>query len=90
MQRYPFWKGALLSAMLLGAILLALPNWYGESPALQLSQRDRAAFDEPAAAAVGAALDAAGDRASRNAIVDDEGRLWLRFATATGSCSRAT
>ena len=79
MQRYPFWKGALLSLMLLGAILLALPNWYGESPALQLSQRDRAAFDEPAAAAVGAALDEA-KIAFEERYVDDEGRLWLRFA----------
>jgi preprotein translocase subunit SecD len=77
-QRYPFWKGALLSAMLLGAILLALPNWYGESPALQLSQRDRAAFDEPAAAAVGAAL-AEAKIAVEERYVDDEGRLWLRF-----------
>ena len=34
-----------LSAMLLAAILLALPNYFGESPALQLSRRDRAEFD---------------------------------------------
>jgi UDP-N-acetyl-D-glucosamine dehydrogenase len=35
-QRYPLWKGVLLTAILVAAILLALPNWYGESPALQI------------------------------------------------------
>ncbi len=64
--------------MLLGAILLALPNWYGESPALQLSQRDRAAFGEPAAAAIDAAL-AEAKIALEERYVDDAGRLWLRF-----------
>jgi len=80
-QRYPFWKGALLAAMLLGAILLALPNWYGSSPALQLSQRDRNAFDEPAAAAVSAAL-AEAKIPLEERYVDDDGRLWLRFGDA--------
>ena len=88
MQRYPFWKGALLSAMLLGAILLALPNWYGESPALQLSQRDRAAFDEPAAAAVGAALAEA--KIAVDAMSTTRAGSGCASATATGNCSRAT
>ena len=34
----------MLAALMVAAILFALPNWYGESPALQLSQRDRGAF----------------------------------------------
>jgi len=67
--------------MLLGAILLALPNWYGSSPALQLSQRDRNAFDEPAAAAVSAAL-AEAKIPLEERYVDDDGRLWLRFGDA--------
>ena len=64
---------------MVAAILLALPNWYGESPALQLSRRDRAAFDAGAAAAIGAALKAGGVPA-HEVYVDDEGRLWARFA----------
>jgi preprotein translocase subunit SecD len=80
-QRYPFWKGALLSAMLLGAILLALPNWYGESPALQLSQRDRGTFDETATAAIAHALSEAAVPVEE-VFVDDDGRLWIRFAEA--------
>ncbi len=65
--------------MLLAAILLALPNYYGESPALQLSRRDRAAFDESAIAEIGALLNESS--VPREEIyVDDDGRLWIRFA----------
>src|SRR5688572_33385404 len=62
------------------AILLALPNWYGEAPALQLSRRDRAAFDSATAAQIGGALKDAGTPANE-VYVDDEGRPWARFAT---------
>ncbi|MEX1994965.1 MAG: protein translocase subunit SecD [Steroidobacteraceae bacterium] len=78
MSRYPFWKGALLAAMLLAAILVALPNYYGKSPALQLSKRDRAVFDAAAATAIGTELGAAGI-ATESTYVDDDGRLWIRF-----------
>jgi preprotein translocase subunit SecD len=77
-QRYPFWKGALLSAMLLAAILFALPNYYGESPALQLSQRDRGTFDAAAAGRFEGQLRDAGI-AFEESYVDDDGRLWIRF-----------
>jgi preprotein translocase subunit SecD len=77
--RYPLWKSALLAAVLLAGILLALPNWYGESAALQLSRRDRAAFDEAAAAEIAGALEAA-KIPYQERFIDDEGRLWLRFA----------
>ncbi|MEX0734960.1 MAG: protein translocase subunit SecD [Steroidobacteraceae bacterium] len=78
MQRYPFWKGALLSAMLLAALLLALPNVYGESSALQLSRRDRGAFDTASAAEIGGELKEAGVP-HEEIYVDDDGRLWIRF-----------
>ena len=78
MQRYPLWKGVLLAAVMVAAILLALPNWYGESPALQLSRRDRAAFDPATVTQVAGALEAAGIPAEE-VYTDDEGRLWARF-----------
>ncbi len=71
----------MLVALMLGAILLALPNWYGESPALQLSRRDRVAYDAVSAEAIGNALREASVAAEEH-YVDDEGRLWLRFADA--------
>ena len=79
MQRYPLWKGALLAALMVAAILFALPNWYGESPALQLSRRDRGAFDSAAATAVGDALKEAGIPVAE-VYVDGDSRLWARFA----------
>jgi preprotein translocase subunit SecD len=82
MQRYPLWKGALLAAMLLVAILLALPNIYGESPALQLSRRDRGAFDAASTTEFEGLLQGA-QVAFEEAYVDDESRLWIRFGTVT-------
>ena len=79
MQRYPLWKGILLAAILVAAVLLALPNWFGESPALQLSRRDRAEFDAAAAAVIGDALAKAAIPVAE-VYVDGEGRFWARFA----------
>ena len=79
MQRYPLWKGALLAALMVAAILFALPNWYGETPALQLSRRDRGAFDSAAATSVGESLKEAGIPVAEEVYVDGEGRLWARF-----------
>jgi preprotein translocase subunit SecD len=62
------------------ALLLALPNWFGESPALQLSRRDRAASDPAAATELAGALEQAGIAASE-VYVDDDGRLWARFTS---------
>jgi preprotein translocase subunit SecD len=78
-QRYPFWKGALLAALLLAGLLLALPNYFGESPALQLSRRDRASFDESAVSEIGGVLKEAGIP-QEEIFVDGDGRLWARFA----------
>ncbi len=79
MQRYPFWKGALLSVLLLAALLLALPNYYGESPALQLSRRDRALYDAAAVAEFETLL-VESSVAHEEVFVDEDGRLWIRFA----------
>jgi preprotein translocase subunit SecD len=77
-QRFPFWKGALLSLILLAGLLVALPNYYGESPALQLSSRDRAAFDAASIAEFDALLTEA-KVPHEEIFVDDDGRLWIRF-----------
>ncbi len=79
MQRYPLWKGVLLAAIMVVTVLFALPNWYGESPALQLSRRDRGAFDQATVSEIDGALKAAGV-AAEEVYVDDDGRLWARFA----------
>jgi preprotein translocase subunit SecD len=37
MNRYPLWLNILIAMLLLGGLLFALPNFYGESPAVQVS-----------------------------------------------------
>jgi preprotein translocase subunit SecD len=77
-QRYPLWKGVLLAAILVAAVLFALPNVYGESPALQLSRRDRGSFDAASAASIRDELAKAKIPADE-VYVDGDGRLWARF-----------
>ncbi len=78
MQRYPLWKGVLLGALMLAAILLALPNLYGESPALQLSRRDRVVFDAASVTEFEGLLRGA-QIGFEESYVDADGRLWIRF-----------
>ncbi|MBP9219384.1 MAG: hypothetical protein KBF29_11170, partial [Sterolibacterium sp.] len=37
MNRYPLWKNLLVVVVLLLGALYTLPNFYGESPAVQIS-----------------------------------------------------
>jgi preprotein translocase subunit SecD len=64
---------------MVAAVLVALPNWYGESPALQMSRRDRAEFDPATVSEIAGTLKGAGI-AAEEVYVDDDGRLWARFA----------
>ncbi|MCZ8132315.1 MAG: protein translocase subunit SecD [Steroidobacteraceae bacterium] len=45
MNRYPLWKSLLFAVTMLIALLLALPNVFGEAPALQLSRKDGELFE---------------------------------------------
>ncbi len=79
MHSYPAWKIWLVAIVMVVATLLALPNVFGEAPALQLSRNDRAAFTDQTQAAVTGIL------ASKGVPLDTayrEGdRLVLRFDT---------
>jgi len=79
MNRYPLWKSLLFAGVMLLALLLALPNVFGEAPALQLSRKD----GEPFAGA--AAVQQFRDTLARDRITVDTaylqaGRVVLRFA----------
>ena len=78
MHTYPAWKMWLVAVVLALATLLALPNVFGEAPALQLSRNDRSAFDEPGQAAVIGLLEAKGIPVDASYTEGD--RLVLRFA----------
>jgi len=79
MHTYPAWKIWLVAIVMLVATLLALPNVFGEAPALQLSRNDRAAFTEQGQASVTAIL--AGKGLSSEAAHIEGDRLVLRFAS---------
>jgi preprotein translocase subunit SecD len=79
MHTYPAWKIWLVAIVMLVATLLALPNVFGEAPALQLSRNDRAAFTEQGQASVTAILAQKGLSPEAAHIEDD--RLVLRFGS---------
>jgi len=49
MNRYPLWKSLTFAVVMVLALLLALPNVFGEAPALQLSRKDGDLFSGAAA-----------------------------------------
>lgn len=77
MHTYPAWRLWLVAVVVALAIVLALPNVFGEAPALQLSRDDRAAFTEQTQAAVTGILDSKGIPVEAAYIEAD--RLVLRF-----------
>jgi preprotein translocase subunit SecD len=79
MLRFPVWKSVTVLVVMLVGALLALPNVFGESPALQLSRRDRAEFTPQSIPEFEGALTTAG-LPFEQVRVDDDGRLWIRFS----------
>jgi preprotein translocase subunit SecD len=77
MHSYPAWRIWLVAIVMLMALVLALPNVFGEAPALQLSRDDRAPFNEQTQAGVTALLSAKGIPVDAAHLEGD--RLVLRF-----------
>ena len=77
MYRFPLWKHLLVLTVLVVAVLFALPNAFGEDPALQLSRDDRAAMDDASQQRVLGILSAASIPVAASHIEDD--RLVIRF-----------
>ena len=79
MNRYPLWKSLLFTFVMLLALLLALPNVFGEAPALQLSRKDGELFTGEAAVQPFRDLLAKAQITPDAAFVQ-QGRVLLRFA----------
>jgi preprotein translocase subunit SecD len=86
MNDYPWWRHALVAAVLAFGLVYALPNLFGHDPALQISGRRAAVVDAELAGRIDQALAAAGAAAHRSEL--HAGRLLLRF-TDVDSRSRA-
>jgi preprotein translocase subunit SecD len=78
-NRYPAWKYALIGLLILLAFLFTLPNFFGESPAVQVSSaKTTVKVDAAVLARVEGALNAAGIP-STGVLLDQNG-VRLRFA----------
>jgi preprotein translocase subunit SecD len=77
MLEYARWKYILVGIVLLLALLFALPNVFGEDPALQVARKDRAAVTTDAAQSVESFLKERGVKFEKTYL--DTGRLMVRF-----------
>lgn len=78
MNQYPLWKNLLVAVVLIVGILYALPNLYGEDPALQISSSRSAPLDDAAQTRIQDALKRTGIPFST--IEKVEHGLLIRFA----------
>ena len=79
MNRYPVWKNLLVLGVVLFGLIVALPNLFGEDPALQVSRDSGAAMVELEINQVKLVLDdAAIDYTS---VFEEGGRTLVRFAS---------
>src|SRR5215831_10420283 len=79
MLEYARWKYILVAAVLLLALVFALPNVFGEDPALQVARKDHGAMSADAAQAVETFLKGRGVRLEKSYI--DTGRQMVRFGS---------
>jgi len=79
MNQYAIWKYLLVAVVLLTGALYALPNLYGEDPAIQIAAERGASLDESLRARVDETLAELGITPER--IERREGSLLVRFAS---------
>ena len=79
MLEYPRWKYLLVAAVLLLALVFALPNFFGEDPALQVERKDHVAVTADAQRALETFLTQHGVHYGKSYI--DSGRLMVRFTS---------
>jgi preprotein translocase subunit SecD len=77
MNQYPLWKYLLLIFMLVIGAIYALPNIYGEDPALQISGTRAAKIDETTGEKISTTLEEAGIPVK--SIESEPGKLLFRF-----------
>lgn len=77
MNRNPWWKDALVTVVMLAGLLVALPNVFGEDPALQVSPASGARMDDAAVDELKRTLVASG--LTFQSAQAEAGRLMIRF-----------
>src|SRR5215469_210969 len=82
MLEYARWKYILIVAVLLVALIFALPNIFGSAPALQLAHRDHSPVASAEATSIADYLRQHQVNLTR-AYVDGSGRLMVQFADSS-------
>lgn len=80
MYQFPKWRYWLVAIVLALGFVFALPNVFGEDPALQLAREDRGSMDSIGEQRIVGLLDAKGIAVAASYLID--GRLVLRFDEA--------
>jgi preprotein translocase subunit SecD len=78
MNRYPLWKSLLFAGVMFLALMIALPNLFGQAPALQLSRKDGELFTGTTALTEVAAT-LSREHLDPDAAFVQAGRILLRF-----------
>jgi preprotein translocase subunit SecD len=76
-NQYPLWKNLIIVVVLLLGILYALPNIYGEDPALQITRARAGELDTGVRGSVLATLETAG--ISYKSLESDDQQILVRF-----------
>ena len=80
MNRYPLWRYAVILVALVFGLIYTLPNFYGESPAVQVSSlKATLKIDEQTGQLVAQALQSAGIQ--HDGILRDANSVKVRFTT---------
>jgi preprotein translocase subunit SecD len=78
MNQYPAWKNLLVATVVVAGIFIALPNLFGEAPAVQVSRDDGGVLSDAAVSQVDALLVSASMIPAESYM--EEGRLLVRLA----------
>ena len=85
MNRYPLWVNFLVLAVIVGGALFALPNIYGDDPALQITREDGNPMTDIVRAQIVAALDER-EVGFSSAVLEDEAVV-VRFPDVAAQLS---
>ena len=77
MNRYPVWKNLLVLGVVLVGLLIALPNFFGDDPALQVSRDSGSALTELEINRLKQVMDE-GD-VDFSSLYEENGRVLIRF-----------
>jgi preprotein translocase subunit SecD len=88
LNQYPWWKYLLIGLIMLWGLIFALPNLFGEDPAVQISgARANIAIDSAFQTRIAGLLDA--EQLPHKRVELEEGRLLIRFPDPEGQLKAA-